>query len=257
MKNTKLIIGIALMISAIMHINTELAAQDGMNATDIVTQATEKLNGKTSRGTMKMTIVRPDWTREIEMKSWSVGTEYYMICITAPAREKGQVFLKRQQDMWNYMPDINRTIKIPPSMMMQSWMGSDFTNDDLVKVSSMVRDYTHKITGEETINGYDCWIIDFIPHEDAAVVWGKITMWISKEEFYELKALYYDEDNELVTGEFMTDIKQMGDRKLPGHLEMIPAGKPGQKTVIDMVDVEFNVEIPEDFFSIQNMKKVR
>ncbi len=163
------------------------------------------------------------------MKNWSIGTDYYMIYITAPAREKGQVFLKRGMDMWNYMPNINRTIKIPPSMMMQSWMGSDFTNDDLVKVSSMVNDYKHTIIGNDSIEGYDCYKIEFIPHENAAVVWGKIVMWIAKDELYELKALYYDEDGKLINKELMSDIKQMGDRKLPSHMEMIPVDKEGQK----------------------------
>ncbi len=227
------------------------------NAKEIVQKATDKLNGESSKGKMKMQIIRPSWTREIEMKVWSKGTEYYMIYITAPAREEGQVFLKRDEDMWNYMPNINRMIKIPPSMMMQSWMGSDFTNNDLVKVSSMVEDYEHKITGEEKIEGFKCWIIEFIPKPQAAVVWGKIEMWISKEEMYELKALYYDEAGKLVNKEFMRDVKQMGDRKLPSHMEMIPVDKEGQKTVMDFIDMEFNVEINEDFFSIQNMKRVR
>ncbi|MCF8228983.1 MAG: outer membrane lipoprotein-sorting protein [Bacteroidales bacterium] len=227
------------------------------DAKDIVKKATDKLNGESSKGKMSMKIIRPSWTREIEMKVWSLGTEYYMIYITAPAREEGQVFLKRDQDMWNYMPNINRMIKIPPSMMMQSWMGSDFTNNDLVKVSSMVEDYTHKITGQDTIEGFECWIIEFTPKPNAAVVWGKIEMWISKVELYELKALYYDESGKLVNKEFMSDVEQMGDRKLPSHMEMIPVDKEGHKTVMDFVDMEFNVDIGEDFFSIQNMKRVR
>lgn len=241
---------------SILLVHNSIAQQE-VDAKDIVKKATEKLNGKTSKGTMKMTVERPDWSREIEMKSWSIGTEYYMIYIISPAREKGQVFLKRQQDMWNYMPNINRTIKIPPSMMMQSWMGSDFTNDDLVKVSSMVKDYNHRITGSDTIQGFDCFKIEFIPHEDAAVVWGKIVMWIAKKELYELKALYYDEEDKLINKELMSNIKQMGDRKLPSHMEMIPVDKEGHKTILDMQEMEFNAPISEDFFSIQNMKRIR
>lgn len=204
-----------------------------------------------------MQIVRPTWTREISMKIWSLGTDYYIIYITAPAREKGQVFLKRHEDMWNYLPNIDRMIKIPPSMMMQSWMGSDFTNNDLVKVSSMVDDYTHKLIGNDTIEGFDCYKIQFNPKPDAAVVWGKIILWISKEEYYELKALYYDEDGKLINKEFMSDIKQMGDRKLPSHMEMVPVDKEGQKTVLDFIDMEYNIGLNADFFSIQNMKRVR
>lgn len=231
--------------------------QNGITAKEIIQKATEKQNGKSSKGVMKMTIVRPDWSREITMKAWSIGTEYYMIYILAPAREKGQVFLKREQDMWNYMPSINRMIKIPPSMMMQSWMGSDFTNDDLVKVSSLVKDYDHSIIGNDTIEGFPCYKIQFDPHPDAPVVWGKIIMWVAEEDLYELKALYYDEDGNQMSKELMSDIKQMGDRKLPSHMEMIPVNKEGEKTVLDMINMEFNIEISEDFFSIQNMKKVR
>ncbi len=239
-----------------LHIN-ESYSQQKTTAKEVVQKATDKLNGKSSRGTMKMKIIRPTWKREISMKVWSLGTDYYIIYITAPAREEGQVFLKRNEDMWNYMPNIDRMIKIPPSMMMQSWMGSDFTNNDLVKVSSMVDDYTHEIIGNDTIEGYECWKIRFNPKPDAAVVWGKIILWISKEEYYELKALYYDEDGKLINKEFMSDIKQMGDRKLPSHMEMIPVDKEGQKTVLDFIDMEYNVKLKPSFFSIRNMKRVR
>ncbi len=236
---------------------SSIKAQDKVTGKQIVQEATDKLNGKSSKGIMKMKIIRPDWSREITMKSWSLGTKYYMIYILSPASEKGQVFMKRDKDMWHYLPKINNRIKIPPSMMMQSWMGSDFTNDDLVKMSSMVEDYEHTIIGTDTIEGYDCWKIQFDPKPDAAVVWGKIIMWIAKDEYYELKALYYDEDENLVNKEIMSDVKQMGDRKLPGHMEMIPVNKEGKKTVIDIVEMQYNIDITEGFFTVQNMKRVR
>jgi outer membrane lipoprotein-sorting protein len=204
-----------------------------------------------------MTIERPSWTRAVSMKSWSKGTDYYLILITEPARDKGQVFLKRLADMWNFMPSINRMIKIPPSMMSQSWMGSDFTNNDLVKMNSLVEDYTHKILGEENVGGYDCYKIELIPKEDAAVVWGKIVMWIAKNEFYEMKAEFFDEDMNLVNTQFASDIRQFGDRKLPARMEMVPADKPGNKTILQMEDMQFNIDIPDSFFSQQNMQKVK
>jgi len=233
---------------------TAIFAQD---AKEIVKKANDLAVGKTSRGTMTMTIARPTWSRTVSMKSWSMGNDYYMILITEPARDKGQVFLKRESDMWNYVPSINRMIKIPPSMMSQSWMGSDFTNDDLVKMNSIVEDYKHSIVGEENVGGYDCWKIQLIPNEDAAVVWGKINLWIAKKEYYELKVEYYDEDMSLVTIQTASNIKQFGDRKLPSVVEMVPIDKPGQKTIINTDEVEFNVEIPESFFSQQNMKQVK
>jgi outer membrane lipoprotein-sorting protein len=186
-----------------------------------------------------------------------LGTEYSLIYITAPAKEKGQVFLKRNSEMWNWVPSIDRMIKIPPSMMMQSWMGSDFSNDDLVKESSLVKDYEHKLLGKEQLEGYECYKIELIPHEDAAVVWGKIIMWISSKDLLWLKAEYNDEDEELVNTEILSDIKQMDDRIMPTHLEMIPADKPGHKTIMVFEDIDFNIDIDESFFSIQNMKRIK
>jgi outer membrane lipoprotein-sorting protein len=191
------------------------------------------------------------------MKYWSKGADFYLIYVTAPARDKGQVFMKRYNDMWNWMPSINRMIKLPPSMMSQSWMGSDFTNDDLVRMNSIVDDYEHTILQMETIEGYECYKIQLIPHEDAAVVWGKVHLWVSKEGFYELKAEYFDEDGKLVNIMTGSDIRQMGDRKLPAIMTMIPADKAGNQTIMEMVDVEFNVPVSEDFFSQQNMKNIR
>ncbi|MDD5508121.1 MAG: outer membrane lipoprotein-sorting protein [Bacteroidales bacterium] len=230
-----------------------------LTATEIVRRAQDKVNGLSSKGTLKMTIVRPEWTREVTMKSWSLGSDFYMIYITSPAKDAGQVFLKRYNDMWNWMPSINRMIKIPPSMMGQSWMGSDFTNDDLVKMNSMVDDYYHKITGSEVIDGYDCYIIEFIPKPDAAVVWGKILVWISREDYYELQAEYYDEDDALASSMKASDIRQMGDRMLPSRMVMIPwdTEKEGYETRLEMMDTQFNIKIEEDFFSQQNMKTVR
>ena len=206
---------------------------------------------------MTMTIVRPKWERSLSFKSWSKGPKYSLLYVTAPAKEKGMVFLKREKEMWNWVPSIERMIKIPPSMMMQSWMGSDMTNDDLVKESSIVTDYDHKIIGEEKVDGYDCYKIELIPHEDAPVVWGKILSWISKKYYFTLKNEYYDEDGYLVNKEVLSDIKKVGDRTIPTRFEIIPVGKKGHKTIMVFDKIQFNVPIKEDFFSIQNMKRIR
>ena len=236
---------------------TNLTRCQDLSAKEIVRKANDKVNGESSQGTMKMTIVRQDWSREVTLKSWSKGLDFYLIYITAPARDKGQVFMKRYNDMWNWMPAINRMIKLPPSMMSQSWMGSDFTNDDLVRMNSIVEDYDHSVIGSETIEGFECYQIEMIPHEDAAVVWGKIHLWVSTIDFYELRAEYFDEDGELVSIMTSADIRQMGDRKLPAIMTMVPADKPGNKTILEMVDVQFNIPVADDFFSQQNMKNVR
>ncbi|UTW63401.1 outer membrane lipoprotein-sorting protein [bacterium SCSIO 12741] len=243
-------------LSLLLGIGQPLVAQE-LSARDIVDKANQLTLGNSAKSEMEMTIQRPSWNRTITMKSWSLGTEYSMIYITGPARDKGQVFLKRQTEMWNWMPTVSRMIKIPSSMMGQSWMGSDFTNDDLVRMNSKVEDYTHKLLGEENIGGYDCYKVELIPKEDAAVVWGKLIMWIAKDEFYTMKQENYDEDMELVNTMIGSDIRQMGDRKLPARMELVPADKKNQKTIIVVKWQEFGIDIQEGFFSQQNMKKVR
>ena len=248
MKTSVLLLG--LIISSIF-VNAQ-------NATEIIKKADNKWNGeKSSQSTMTMTIVRPTWERTIQFKIWTLGRDYSMTLITAPAKEKGQAFLKRETEMWNWMPTISRMIKLPPSMMADGWMGSDYTNDDILKESSLVVDFDHKIIGSETIDGWDCYKIEMLPKEEAAVVWGKIIKWISKDEYLMMKSEYYDEDEYLVKTELGTEVKMMDDRKIPSRIEIIPADKENQKTIVVIDDIKFNVALQNSFFSQQNMKKLR
>lgn len=225
-------------------------------ATEIVEKADQHLRGKTSFAEMTMTVIRPDWSREVGIKSWTRGRDYSMILITSPARDKGTTFLMRNKEVWNWIPSIERVIKIPPSMMMQSWMGSDFTNDDLVKESSAVVDYTHKLLGDATLAGRECYKIELTPKPDAPVVWGKILIWITKDNFLELRVEYYNEDGELQNVMEMSDVKMMGGRLIPSVMQMIPADHPDHKTVIVNHKLEFDRPIPDSFFSEQNMKRL-
>lgn len=227
------------------------------NATEIIRTADQKLRGESTFSELKMTIVRPDWTREVTMKSWSKGDELSLILITGPARDKGTAFLKREREIWNWQPTIDRTIKMPPSMMMQSWMGSDFTNDDLVRESSIVVDYEHEILGTETIDGRECWKLQLIPKPDAAVVWGKIIAWIDKAEYMQLKTEFYDEDDYLVNTMLGLEVKEMDGKLLPSRMEIIPEEDPGHKTVLEYLILDFGIDVKESFFSVQNMKRVR
>ncbi len=226
-------------------------------AIEIVKKADEKMRGLSSYGEAVMKIVRSDWTREINMKMWSLGTKRSLVLITAPPRDKGMATLMRDKEIWNWQPSIERVIKLPPSMMMQSWMGSDFTNDDLVKQSSIVNDYTHKILKDTTIEGYDCFMIELIPKPDAPVVWGRIVSCISKKEYLQLQVKYYDEDEFLVNTMIGSEVKMMGGRLIPTKLDMIPAENPKQRTVFVYNKLEFDIEIEDSFFSLQNMKRVR
>jgi len=229
-----------------------------LSAKEIMKEAEDQWQGeKSSISKMTMKIVRPTWERTIEMKNWIKGRKYSLTLVTAPANEKGQTFLKRGNDMWHWMPSIGRLIKLPPSMMSEGWMGSDYTNDDILKESSIVVDYDHTKIGEEEINGHLCHKIKLIPKEDAAVVWGKVIKWITKEHFLQLKSEYYDEDGELIRTELGSDIQTIDGRKIPAKIEVIPEDEKSQKTVIIMNDIEFNRNISDGFFSQQNMKRVR
>lgn len=246
----------ALFVGLLMIIS--LGCITAQNATEIVRRADAKLRGeKSSFSIMTMQIVRPSWERSISFKTWTKGTDLSLVLITSPKKESGQTFLKRQREMWNWNPTISRMIKLPPSMLSQGWMGSDFTNDDLLNQSSIVVDYTHKIIGEEKISGRDCYKIELLPKENAPVVWGKIITWISKSDDLQLKNEYYDEDGYLVKTEIANDIKSMDDRVIPTHYELIPADEPDQKTIVVMENIKFNIDLNDSFFSQQNMKRVR
>jgi len=226
-------------------------------AKEIIKKVDDKMQGNSNRSVMKMTIVRPDWKREVTMKGWALGRKFSLILITSPARDKGQAFLKRDNEMWNWQPSIDRVVKLPPSMMLQSWMGSDFTNDDLVKESSVVDDYTHTFRKDTVIDGRQAYQIEMIPKPEAAVVWGKVIVFVDKEELNQLLVRYFDEDGALVNTMVLSDIKPIGGRVLPCRLEMIPFDNPKQKTVMEYLELEFDLDIKEDFFSMQNMKRVR
>ena len=241
----------------ILLVSTLSVATAQETATDIIRKSDEKVRGASSQSEIKMTIVRPSWEREMEMKSWSMGDELAIILVTAPDRDKGIAFLKRDKELWNWQPSINRTIKMPPSMMMQSWMGSDFTNDDLVKESSIINDYAHTLQGEETIDGRVCHVIQLIPKEDAPVVWGKIISWIDKKDYIQMKSEMYDEDGYLVNTMYGKNIKELGCKILPSLLEVIPAEEEGHKTIVEYLKLEYDIPINKSFFSTKNLKRVR
>lgn len=226
-------------------------------ADEIVRKADEKFRGKTSYSEMTIDIVRPKWSKQMTMKGWSKGDDYSVSIITSPAKEKGTVFLMRDKEVWNYMPSIDRSIKFPPSMMMQNWMGTDLTNDDLVKQSSIVTDYTKEIIGEETKEGLKCWKIQLTFKEDAPVVWGKIIIWIDKIDYMQLQTDFYDEDDYLVNQMIGSDVKVFDGKKLPSKLRVIPVDKDGQETVITYNVLKFDISIPDNYFTTNYMKRIK
>jgi len=243
-----------LIIISLLYIGFSVKAQD---ATEIIKKAYEKERGTSSRGEMSMTIVRPTWQRTLKFKYWGKGQEYSLTLVTYPAKEKGQAFLKRQNDLWSWNPTISKMIKLPASMMSQGWMGSDYTNDDILKESSIVNDYTHRLTGTARIENYECYQVEMTPKPTANIVWGKLIKWVSKNDFLQLKTEYYDEDGYKVKSEIGKNVKLIGGRLLPTLVEIIPEDEPGKKTVVELISVEFDIKIDESFFSQQNMQKIR
>jgi outer membrane lipoprotein-sorting protein len=234
-----------------------LFGQQTLSAREIIEKANLNNQGESSISTMTMTIKRPSWERTIGFKNWGKGRNLAMTLVTEPAKEKGQTFLKRGNDMWNYVPSIGRLVKLPPSMMSQGWMGSDYTNDDILNESSIVQDYTHEILGTEEIQGRKCYKINMIPHEESNIVWGKIITWVSTDDFLFLKSEYFDENQGLVRTETAGDIKTMDGRIIPTRLEIIPADEPQNRTIVIIQSIDFDVKIDDAFFSQQNMKSVK
>ena len=240
-------------LSILMVIN-EAMSQD---AKAIVRQVDENMRGEASYTEMTMTTVRPRYTREITMKGWSLGNEFSLILITAPARDNGTSFLKRKNEIWNYVPTIDRTVKMPPSMMSQSWMGSDFTNDDLVRGISIVDDYTHAYLGAEVVEGRNCHIIELKPKPDTPVVYERVVYRIDVEYLLPVKVLNYDETGALVNTVNFRDFTRMGGRLLPATMEMIPENKKGNSTLVTTTKADFGVKLTDEFFSMQNLTTIK
>ncbi|WP_018612272.1 outer membrane lipoprotein-sorting protein [Segetibacter koreensis] len=227
---------------------------DAQNAKEIVQRADERMRGNTSQAEIIIKTVRPSWSREMTVKTWMKGTNLAMILIESPAKDRGIGFLKRKKEVWNWMPSLEKTIKLPPSMMSQSWMGTDFSNDDLVKESSVVNDYDHSIIGDTNIDNRNCYIIKMIPKAEAAVVWGKLVVCIDKKDFLELHTRFYDEDGELINTMNAYDVKTMDGRLIPTRFEMIPSDKKNQKTAMIYKSIGYNKPLDEGFFTTEQMK---
>lgn len=235
--------------------NTDLY---GQNAAEIIERMDEKMRGESNYAEMTMTIERPRYSRDVSMRSWSFGNDYSLIVITAPARDEGTAFLKRDNEIWNYVPNIDRTIKMPPSMMSQSWMGSDFTNDDLVRESSTVEDYEHRIVETDAeIEGREAWVIELIPKPETPIVWGKVLIWVDKEEFIQLRVENYDQGDELANHIEFSDLREYDNRLIASKMILIPADKPDQRTIMNYDDLQFEIDIDASFFTQQNMRRIR
>ncbi len=241
-------------VAMIFLCTSYLSAQ---TAEEIVKKSEDLMKGTSSKGKFRMTVVTPDYTRTMEMESWWVGNDKALIIITAPQREAGNKTLKVKNELWMYLRNTETTMKVPPSMMLQSWNGSDFTNDDLVRESSIVLDYTATILTEEPVDGEACWKIQLIPKPTAPVVWGKIFHWIRKSNFLPSQTEYFDEKGALVRTLRYTDVRQFGNRKVPSKWMMVNNAKSGHRTEFEYLSAQFDMKINDNVFSFRELEKGR
>lgn len=225
------------------------------SAEKIIQKAEDAIKGKSAHGDVEMTVETADFTRTLSMESWWVGNDKALIVIKSPRREAGNKTLKIKNEMWNYLKNTETTIKIPPSMMLQSWNGSDFTNDDLVRESNLSDDYYQKLLGEEQLDGVTCWKIELTPKPDAPVVWGKLLYWVTKDDNLPARIDYYDEKGQLMRYMIFTDVKTFGDRKMPSIWKMFNNVKKSNSTTFKVVDMEFDIKISDRVFSFQELER--
>lgn len=204
-----------------------------------------------SQAVMSMRVVTPHYERTLTMTSWTQGKDLSLVRITAPRKEKGISTLKRDTEMWNYIPKIRKLVRIPPSMMMGSWMGSDFTNDDLMRDSSWEDDYTAKRAPDE--EGQIVAI--FTPKPEAAVTWEKVITYFSIKERLPTKQVFYDEQGRKVRELLFQDIKEFDGRRIPSRMILIPLLKEGNRTEVIYQDLQFDVKIDKNLFTKAGLKR--
>jgi len=223
----------------------------------IMEQVDRLLRGDSSRGVATMEVVTENWERRMTMELWSLGTEYSLVRLRAPQREAGTATLMAEDDIWNYLPKVDRTIKIPTSMMGGSWMGSHFTNDDLVQESRLVDDYDITLSFDGDRNGEVVWEFTLVPKAEAAVVWGQIDYRVRQADYMPLAVSYYDEDGTLARSMEFSDFATVGGRTIPRLMMMRPADKPDEYTSMRYDDLEFDVDLDASFFSLRTLQRRR
>lgn len=232
------------------------AAQNRKLSTkEILDRIDDLYRSSSSHGFFTMKVSTEHWTRELKLEEWSKGKDKSLIRILSPKKEKGTSTLRNGNDIWNYLPKVKRVIKLPSSMMSDTWMGSHFTNDDLVKESRMADDYEFELTFEGKRDGREIVEITCIPKEDAAVVWGKVVVTASRQKYFPLNILYYDEDLKLARTIAFLEIKKIGGRTLPVEMRVTPTDKPDEYTLVTYNEMEFDLELKDKIFSLRSLQK--
>ena len=227
----------------------------GTTPESLLKKIDELYRSKSSIAKIEMNVETPDWSRTIKMDLWTRGMDYTFVRIKEPRKDKGVSSLRRKNKMWNFFPKINKVIKVPPSMLMGSWMGSDFTNDDLVKNSSLIRDYITKIISSNSDN----IVLSLIPKENTASVWGKIIIKIEKKSLLPISQEFFDEKGAKIRVMYFKEVKKMGGRIIPTVLELVPLtkSKKGHKTIVRYLEINFNKNVSKSVFTRTNLEKRR
>lgn len=237
-----------------MLLSTAHAGEPAAKA--VIAKAWNYMRGKTSASVVKMTVHRVDWERTSVIKAWTRGQKDSIFQITAPKKDKGNGSLKIGRDMWTYNPKINRVIKLPPSMMSQSWMGSDFSNNDLSKADTILNDYTHEIVGKQTKDGVNLYEIKSMPKPGAPVIWGMQKLMI-REDGIILEQTFYDEDMKAVKTMATTNIKEMGGKRFPVKWTMRTMDTDTRQdyTLLEYNELQFDVPVDNRLFTVNALKK--
>ncbi len=229
------------------------AKPDRAEAREIVKKMDELYRSQSSSVVMEMEIITPHWQRTLKMNVWSIGMDKTFIRILEPIKESGMATLRVGNEMWNYLPKVEKVIKIPPSMMMGSWMGSDFTNDDLVKEYTFLEDYTFDFTDVEKPQAGEVYV-KCVPKEGRPIVWGYIVSAVREKDFIPLWMKYYDEKGTLMREVDYKDIKAFGTRTLPAVMELVPTHKQGNKTIVRYLEARFDGAVDKEIFSLRNLR---
>jgi outer membrane lipoprotein-sorting protein len=227
-----------------------------LTAYEIIEKSEMALRGNTQVSVSEITVKTRRWTRTMKLKSWEDRLKKKSFDeISAPEKDAGNRFLLIDKNMWHFIPKLQQTIKISPSMMLQSWMGSDLTNDDIVKLSSIKVDYTHKMIGNEVINNEKCYKIELTPKPGAAVVWGKIIYYARESDCLPVVQEFYNEHGIKKRIWTFSQFKTMHDRVIPTVYKMQTVSKEDQYTILEIKDVKFNQVILDNIFSLQNLQR--
>jgi outer membrane lipoprotein-sorting protein len=226
------------------------------DATQIVRDAVDHWRGLSSYTEMTMVIHRPDWERSMTMRAWTKGQDQSLVRVVEPKKDRGNGTLTDENSMWSFSPKVNRVIKVPSSMMGQSWMGSDFSNKDVARADDIIDQYDHSILNREELDGILVYDIESIPHEDAAVVWGREVLRI-REDHVVLEHAFFDQDGELVKKLVSLEVGEMGGRTIAKRQRMAKTDKPEEWTEISVNDVEYELDLKDSLFTLSNLRNPR